>query len=1590
MSDPPDENGSPRPARKSSTSTLLLAFRNLTSSTRTKPIPSQTSPLQRSVSVEVFSLPQAQAANTLPKLLHLSQDSENDPVNSNSTASDASFDTSTAEYKFAAMTGNPDVDELLPKLAKDQSLPVRLDTAQKVVVAMAKHTVKDVMSILAPAHLLLQEPSADAVQAGFNLLLSCVKKTSLSSTERLLIWRTVADYAGEEQLQSAFQVIQALTDNGRNIDGLETELLGLLIRFLGSAFEWVKKSRRGETRQDKDSKKPKKDPTPENLEDEQFFHSLFQYTSDVIKFNATVLSAEDMAKVLEQVTHICRMATLETDMSNATQVMITLVIYTKIDAATFKASLELLCDVYRQMTTLKKSTWAALTKIFGSHLRYAAVTDLLEILQIHPSYTKTRINTLRGAFFVLSKLLRRNGRENLPKVPLRQFVSATTAALSTKDRKLASDVLDCIRITITDEALRKLLIDEVDWSDFTNTIKQCAFILGIAGHRDQKPQTQDDAEPSDKSKRVSHDKNESFSILNFIVGKITESFSFLDPIQQDQVMDLFLGLNCPLPDDASHTIVLYASDRGTWVTSRPTTLAAVSEYVISLVNDNSRPTALRVQAVQAFSTSLKLKLDETTATAITFAKPVLDKLPLEENTEVLEALMEALQDSMTDLNNDTTFEALMQLVSDGLLKRPAHASQSSPVPLGTISRPSPCRIIAKHVIRIFLSVMNLSAVKATALYRLLLDVAASPACDADARICALKLLFRVRATDDHRIYVASQSESESIAAVLCRTVDTGILSPQNLRADFARETRTISTGSVHAAVMAKPKGLNVKRPVPPLWFYPGPKALPQEPSGVPSPVLFSTTTNSASEDTANAFKPGYFLETVMALLLKQDTDWEVYSYILVHLGAQLKNRDLFVDCKPQIKMVRNILCDQIRSQSFHEPPSHTSLRKAEVAVCLFHILTTIIPYSPWFAKSEEDDIVRSFMSGIGTWDHTSKWCIHALSVCCHELPLSTVKALDGIIQRMSQIITQPHIAIHILEFLCGLARLPDLFKNFREEQYKMVFGVSFRYLQSVRDQRDRQAEAQKAISQLTSISKRHSDSVRDIKSAPDDDLRAKRSSSDELPQYVYALAFHVITFWFMALKLRDRPLYMPWIARNLTYVDDDGQEVIEDQGLVTMDMMERIAYTDRDETCYKENFAPTQEHGEVMKKTWILGLSLLTIETAGKSGRSQITRRRASGTRYLIHEPALTAPPKHQVPLTNGLDADAFYTSSYIGVLPEDVLQEMYSSLSLATLPTHSLEAPTLLPDDDAVKRTIAMFDRNSTVDGHKIGIIFVDKEQKTETEILANSTGSLDYTDFLGRMGTLVRLKGASYNTQGLDRSDDMDGKFTYAWRDRSTEVVYHVATMMPTDLENDPQCVNKKRHTGNDFVNIIWNESGAAFNFNTFPSDFSYIYIVITPQNGDKFVRLRHALYENVNASIDAPGAAATPVMSPGSGLFYQVQVISAPGFPSISPADEPKIVSFKSLGPFVRLLALNASFFSLVWFNKAGGEHVSAWRNRLREIKRLRERYVVPPASEARGSSPTGYGVGSLQVPPGNSGRASQRVSIFGGTGSEKEAE
>lgn len=46
--------------------------------------------------------------------------------------------------------------------------------------------------------------------------------------------------------------------------------------------------------------------------------------------------------------------------------------------------------------------------------------------------------------------------------------------------------------------------------------------------------------------------------------------------------------------------------------------------------------------------------------------------------------------------------------------------------------------------------------------------------------------------------------------------------------------------------------------------------------------------------------------------------------------------------------------------------------------------------------------------------------------------------------------------------------------------------------------------------------------------------------------------------------------------------------------------------------------------------------------------------------------------------------------------------------------------------------------------------------------------------------------------------------------------QVIFHVATLMPT-TDSDAKCNNKKKNIGNDFVTIVYNESGREYDIQT-----------------------------------------------------------------------------------------------------------------------------------------------------------------------------
>uniref|UniRef100_A0A671PSJ3 Tuberin n=1 Tax=Sinocyclocheilus anshuiensis TaxID=1608454 RepID=A0A671PSJ3_9TELE len=227
------------------------------------------------------------------------------------------------------------------------------------------------------------------------------------------------------------------------------------------------------------------------------------------------------------------------------------------------------------------------------------------------------------------------------------------------------------------------------------------------------------------------------------------------------------------------------------------------------------------------------------------------------------------------------------------------------------------------------------------------------------------------------------------------------------------------------------------------------------------------------------------------------------------------------------------------------------------------------------------------------------------------------------------------------------------------------------------------------------------------------------------------------------------------------------------------------------------------------------------------------------------------------------------------------------------------------------IDRAVKVLDQMPPYDTHKIGVVFVGAGQaNNEVSILSNEYGSNRYAQFLTGLGKLIHLKDCDPDQiflGGLDQYGD-DGEFTYCWHDDIMQAIFHIATLMP-NRESDKGCCNKKRHIGNDFVVVVYNDSGEEYKLGTIKGQFNFVEVLIKPLNYESNL-------VTLQCRKDLEGLVDTSVA---------------------------KIVSDRNLPLLVRQMALHANMASLVHQCRANPSdaYASKWLARLRHIKRIRTR-------------------------------------------------
>ncbi|KAI9512139.1 hypothetical protein F5148DRAFT_1297624 [Russula earlei] len=856
---------------------------------------------------------------------------------------------------------------------------------------------------------------------------------------------------------------------------------------------------------------------------------------------------------------------------------------------------------------------------------------------------------------------------------------------------------------------------------------------------------------------------------------------------------------------------------------------------------------------------------------------------------------------------------------------------------------------------------------AVRVFRILVDLV-STAKSARARLAILQFFFRLRVDRDHRLYsVYGRYDRLGIIAALAGLIgrvglelptssgvgneqlamhDEPPVDPQEI---IKARARAPERNGRHAsrgrdAMPSRSTSSRSRSRVPnrqTMGGVPSAEIKPRRPIwAVPESLPFTIPESDTPSDGLISYDPqgpgnrivlpiSLFLLSVVDIV-SDEKDWEILSYVLCHLPTLLANKHLFCGPKSRaaISKLLATFCSKLSQGDLAAGvvswPTGLKPRDAQGLAC--HSLSVLISYRRCFELARQHDLVEVLISGLSGQPSTIKACLQALSLSAFELPLSMKRFLPNILTKLSQIMTNASMAVHIIDFLAIVGSLPHLYANFTEGDFKLVFGVALQYLR--------------------------------LHNRPE----ASPDASWALSQHLRVMSYYIVYLWFLALKLADRPKHIKYITRQLLLANGELDD-IDEPAEVCFDWLARYTYASADprpansmlNDIVMNPVAHQNTPESVTEKTWFVGNALVTIRALPRIGWVEVTARRASGlTRILarIENVPMVGPGE--------VDPDVFSVPAMLSMNHESLGEdnELYQEIVKTFYPSkagESEEAPIPRPDpitgyvwqksapsqrrkEVAIDPSffalqLSQYGRNvgqrrsrfkvedasglptffRTLDRMPVGIMYVAPGQTDERAILGNNHGSPAYTRFLEGIGRLINLRGqVDVYAGGLD--PDEDGEYAYAWWDDIGQILYHTATGT----------------SGTDLVRIVWNDSGVPYRFDTLATQFQFVNIVIEPHSLGAIAAFSNSLHENE---------------------YFRVTVQRAPGMTEFTPIGNFKLISAENLPLLVRQLSLLSDWFASVFqhtqADTAQVEVQTNWRARLQAIKRFRAQ--MPPASE-----------------------------------------
>lgn len=1445
--------------------------------------------------------------------------------------------------------GAPDLHVLLEQVSPSNSTRDRIIAAENIRTSIDVYSVSSIPEIwysledmVSTIHL------TECRRAGLQLMISCIQRGEDSYGSRMAYYHSIVNNFNMLDFDLQLKALKLLTNDGAKIG----EFFVSDNRFPNTMTSWFQ-SLSFESQEI--SRGRKKDMTSTwGTSVEENFHNLLQFLINIFQNNASLFSSIDIEALVTEATLTCRKTPSESDVQYCLKFLDAVITCAFIPIRNLTSLLEILCGIVA-LPSQADLAWSLITNLSQSYISNNTFLYLCNILEISDR-ADTNFNAMRGAALYLQRLVNFFVEQKRDaEIPIIKVMHAYKSSLFVDSLWHKYEITSCVFNLLKDPITRDKFTYDI-WE--SRDVSPLEILYQISCTSEIQKYARHPVSGGKTSSIISSfsfssgGDNTQESVAKKIVDKFDETFTlvvdiyeqnnFLGPKQA--LIDFFVDMS-PFIDEKSALIVIdhFKSSHYCNPLSR-NWIANTDELLLRFFQDVSWESAVRQRVLLVMQDTFEIanEICEPQETLSLINKVFLN-FESEPDNRVLDKMIDLFEViskiSTSEIMNHITNLVLQLFPKNSKTKNKRKSVNSPPAPNDFRQTNPPteatngnnndtppstqndvrppqfslesCRLkVVSAFCHIFIDTFKTSAATACIVYSSLLVICQRCAHDPLCYIEAARLLCRLRASADDYIYLSTPTNMDGLSASLGRNL-TGL-----------------QDRSIYESTM--------------IWWYPETISyLNEENLDVSSYVLKKYTDDSLVTPSTrnNEFQIDISLWFNEILgVIENGAHWEIYSFIWAHFGPQLSNIQLFRQPGCDIQKLRLIICDQITNKSkapqvsFPKDVSHNDMK-----VTLIRTTSSLLSYHDIFSKRDEDYIVKAFVEGISTSEKAVVPCIHGLIVSCYELPLSIKKFLGQIFTKFQTKITNSSTSPHILEFLLSLSRLPSLTDNFTQDEYKRVFGMAIRYIQYAYDlARQEQAPESRVNTSGPNIGM--------IQNTIDS------SNSKLLSQYLLVLAYNVIATWFLTIRLLDRKYMAKFIIRNLILAEGTPNS-IDTQSMAYVDMITRFTYSNLDLTV--QTTMPTatgKSQSNHVVKQWIYGSSIVSIDTDSQSGESQVMVRRPTGTSVFNLKPDEQMIPGWLEEFYLKLKRSGNSETTPQQLVPEvvEIFTPNHLLLQLM-LPIDAQQSVKPLPisSDAATVRALGAFDRTPVVDFHKVGVMYIGPGQRDELEILGNSVGSTRYKRFLDGMGKLVRLKdNCKIYTGGLDILNDIDGEYAYVWNDKVSQLIFHTTTMMPPPANpHDTSFASKKRHIGNDFVNIFFDESEIPFEFGLVKSQFNFVNISITPISCTFFRSSPFIVPSSSVPSSPMPGtfgASQSNSISPlETKMFYKVRALCKPGVPAIFAACHLKIVSEDSLADFVRNLAIISSKFASVW-NSQGG-YISHWQYRLEQINTLREKAI-----------------------------------------------